>query len=51
MPADYKPISIADKFKNFSEVFQPRVIAKMSEYEFRAARSTSRSQPANARSC
>jgi mannose-6-phosphate isomerase-like protein (cupin superfamily) len=38
MPADYKAISIADKFKKFSEVFQPKVIASMNDYEFKLAR-------------
>jgi len=34
----YAPLSIADKFKKFSEVFQPKVIARMNDYEFKLAR-------------
>ena len=34
----YEPISIADKFKKFSEIFQPKVIAKMNDYEFKLGR-------------
>jgi mannose-6-phosphate isomerase-like protein (cupin superfamily) len=34
----YQPVTIAEKFKKFSEVFQPKVIAKMNDYEFKLAR-------------
>ena len=34
----YAPISLADKFKKFHERFQPKVIARMNEYEFKLAR-------------
>jgi len=34
----YVAVSIAGKFKKFSEVFQPKVIAKMNDYEFKLAR-------------
>jgi mannose-6-phosphate isomerase-like protein (cupin superfamily) len=34
----YAPISIAKKFDKFSERFQPKVIARMNEYEFKLAR-------------
>ena len=34
----YEPISIAQKFTKFSDVFQPRVIARMNDYEFKLAR-------------
>jgi mannose-6-phosphate isomerase-like protein (cupin superfamily) len=34
----YTPVSIAEKFKKFSEVFQPKVIARMNDYEFKLAR-------------
>ena len=38
MPADYKAISLSGKFAKFTEVFQPKVIAKMNDYEFKLAR-------------
>jgi mannose-6-phosphate isomerase-like protein (cupin superfamily) len=34
----YQPVTIAEKFKKFSEVFQPKVIARMNDYEFKLAR-------------
>ncbi len=34
----YQPVSLAEKFKKFSEVFQPKVIARMNDYEFKLAR-------------
>lgn len=34
----YQPIRLQDKFARFSEVFQPRVIAQMNDYEFKLAR-------------
>jgi mannose-6-phosphate isomerase-like protein (cupin superfamily) len=34
----YRPVSIEEKFKKFSEVFQPKVIARMNDYEFKLAR-------------
>jgi len=34
----YEPISIAQKFTKFSDVFQPKVIARMNDYEFKLAR-------------
>ena len=34
----YKPISLADKFSKFSDVFQPKVIAEMNDYQFKLAR-------------
>ena len=34
----YEPISLPDKFAKFSEVFQPKVIARMNDYEFKLAR-------------
>ena len=35
---NYDPISLRDKFSKFSEVFQPKVIARMNDYEFKLAR-------------
>ncbi len=35
---NYEAVSIAEKFKKFSEVFQPKVIARMNDYEFKLAR-------------
>ena len=35
---NYQPVSIAEKFKKFSEIFQPKVIARMNDYEFKLAR-------------
>ena len=35
---NYEPISIRDKFSKFSEIFQPKVIAQMNDYEFKLAR-------------
>jgi len=35
---DYRPISLSDKFAKFSEVFQPKVVARMNDYEFKIAR-------------
>jgi len=34
----YQPVSIADKFTKFSEVVQPKVIARMNDHEFKLAR-------------
>jgi mannose-6-phosphate isomerase-like protein (cupin superfamily) len=34
----YKPISFADKFSKFQDVFQPKVIAEMNDYQFKLAR-------------
>ena len=34
----YKPISLADKFSKFNDVFQPKVIAEMNDYQFKLAR-------------
>ncbi len=34
----YQAISIDEKFKKFSEVFQPKVIAEMNDYQFKLAR-------------
>ncbi|HYS54274.1 MAG TPA: cupin domain-containing protein [Thermoanaerobaculia bacterium] len=34
----YEAVSIDDKFKKFSEVFQPKVIAQMNDYQFKLAR-------------
>ena len=34
----YQAISIDEKFKKFSEVFQPKVIAQMNDYQFKLAR-------------
>jgi len=34
----YEPISLPEKFAKFSEVFQPKVIARMNDYEFKLAR-------------
>jgi mannose-6-phosphate isomerase-like protein (cupin superfamily) len=34
----YEPISIAQKFSLFSEQYQPKVIARMNDYEFKLAR-------------
>ena len=34
----YEPISVSEKFSRFSEIFQPRVIARMNDYEFKLAR-------------
>ena len=35
---NYEPISIRDKFSKFTEIFQPKVIAQMNDYEFKLAR-------------
>jgi mannose-6-phosphate isomerase-like protein (cupin superfamily) len=35
---NYQPISIRDKFAKFSEIFQPKVIARMNDYEFKLGR-------------
>jgi mannose-6-phosphate isomerase-like protein (cupin superfamily) len=35
---NYQAVSLAEKFKKFSEVFQPKVIARMNDYEFKLAR-------------
>jgi mannose-6-phosphate isomerase-like protein (cupin superfamily) len=35
---NYQPISIPDKFTKFSDIFQPKVIARMNDYEFKLAR-------------
>ena len=35
---NYTPITIEEKFKKFSETFQPKVIARMNDYEFKLAR-------------
>jgi len=34
----YQAISIDEKFKKFSEVYQPKVIAQMNDYQFKLAR-------------
>ena len=34
----YVPISLDEKFALFSERFQPKVIARMNDYEFKLAR-------------
>ena len=34
----YAPISLAEKFSKFREQYQPRVIARMNDYEFKLAR-------------
>lgn len=34
----YAAISVNEKFTKFSEVFQPKVIARMNDYEFKLAR-------------
>jgi mannose-6-phosphate isomerase-like protein (cupin superfamily) len=34
----YKPIALAEKFAQFSDVFQPKVIAEMNDYQFKLAR-------------
>jgi mannose-6-phosphate isomerase-like protein (cupin superfamily) len=34
----YEPITFADKFAKFSDVFQPKVIAEMNDYQFKLAR-------------
>ena len=34
----YEPISIRDKFTKFSEIFQPKVIARMNDYELKLGR-------------
>ncbi len=34
----YDPISLREKFTKFSEVFQPKIIARMNDYEFKLAR-------------
>jgi mannose-6-phosphate isomerase-like protein (cupin superfamily) len=38
MQMQYQAISIDEKFKKFSEVFQPKVIAQMNDYQFKLAR-------------
>jgi len=35
---NYAPISLASKFEKFRERFQPKVIARMNDYEFKLAR-------------
>lgn len=34
----YEPISLPEKFAKFSDIFQPKVIARMNDYEFKLAR-------------
>jgi len=34
----YEPLSIKQKFTKFTDIFQPKVIAKMNDYEFKLAR-------------
>src|SRR6202007_3097975 len=34
----YEPISIQQKFTKFSEIFQPKVIARMNDYELKLGR-------------
>jgi mannose-6-phosphate isomerase-like protein (cupin superfamily) len=34
----YAPISLREKFEKFSEQWQPKVIARMNDYEFKLAR-------------
>jgi mannose-6-phosphate isomerase-like protein (cupin superfamily) len=34
----YQAITLADKFAKFTEVYQPKVIARMNDYEFKLAR-------------
>ena len=34
----FEPISLSDKFTKFSDVFQPKVIAEMNDYQFKLAR-------------
>src|SRR5947209_18305542 len=34
----YEPISIRETFTRFSEIFQPKVIARMNDYEFKLGR-------------
>lgn len=34
----YKAINIAEKFSKFSEVYSPKVIAQMNDYQFKLAR-------------
>jgi len=38
LPAMYEAISIDEKFSLFSERYQPKVIARMNDYEFKLAR-------------
>jgi mannose-6-phosphate isomerase-like protein (cupin superfamily) len=38
MNMKYEAVSIAGKFAKFSEVFQPKVVAKMNDYEIKLAR-------------
>ena len=38
MTMKYEALSIAGKFAKFSEVFQPKVIARMNDYEIKLAR-------------
>ena len=35
---DYKPVDISSKYKLFSEQWQPKVIAKMNDYQFKIAK-------------
>jgi mannose-6-phosphate isomerase-like protein (cupin superfamily) len=35
---DYEPINLKDKLAKFSELFSPRVVARMNDYEFRLAK-------------
>ena len=34
----YEPINLADKFEKFSELWSPRVVARMNDYHFKLAR-------------
>jgi mannose-6-phosphate isomerase-like protein (cupin superfamily) len=34
----YAPIRLEEKFAKFSEIFQPKVVARMNDYEFKLAR-------------
>jgi len=34
----YEPINFLEKFSKFDEVYSPRVIAEMNDYQFKLAR-------------
>jgi mannose-6-phosphate isomerase-like protein (cupin superfamily) len=38
MPSPYAPIRFADKFRLFTEQWQPKVIAEMNDYQFKLSR-------------
>jgi mannose-6-phosphate isomerase-like protein (cupin superfamily) len=37
-PASYNPVNFSDKYRLFSEQWQPKVVAQMNDYQFKLAR-------------